>query len=524
MTFPNLSEAPNLQPVAATKPFPQTTRRQSNRPGNSAAQQVSNKPRPRCQFCGLKQPPRSNCSAKKDICHKCSKAGHWASVCRSTAAVIQQSSDDEPETVAVLCSTGISPATLNVSLKYAGSNEQLQAMIDTGSTVSFISASTTAKCGLNVRSKRKITALANGDSLITSATAKAKIEVNQMTYHVLFTVAKHLVADVTLGLDVLRQHHSVRLELGGDRPETVISAGLKELEFPAMKIAPPTILSKTVYSAKPIATKSRRHKQQDIAFMESEVNRMPAEGTIQVSTSPWQVQAFVVRDGPKPRMVIDYSQTINRHTSKDAFPFPNMQDLLDQAAENTTFSKIDLKSAYHQIPLHRKDMSFTAFEVNGQFGVTNTVAAFQREMTPFVRRHNLKRTHPYLDDVIIGGRSEEEHQENLKNFLETAKIEGLTLNKAKCVFGCKTVPMLGHYVGAGSKRPDPSGIKTLMDFPIPENSSQLKRLLGFFGYNEKWIADYSNKVAPLLAAQKQLAFPLNQASRLAIAILKKEVA
>ena len=110
-------------------------------------------------------------------------------------------------------------------------------------------------------------------------------------------------------------------------------------------------------------------------------------------------------------------------------------------------------------------------------------------MTAFVRRHNLKRTHPYLDDVIIGGRSVEVHQENLKNFLKAAEIEGLTLNKAKCVFGCKTVPMLGHIVGAGSKRPDPSRIKTLMDFLIPENSSQLKRLLGFFAYNAKWIAD-----------------------------------
>ena len=159
-------------------------------------------------------------------------------------------------------------------------------------------------------------------------------------------------------------------------------------------------------------------------------------------------------------------------------------------------------------------MSFNAFEVKDEFfeftrlpfGVTNAVAAFQWEMTAFVRWHNLKRTHPYLDNVIIGGRSKKEHQENMKNFLRVAEIEGLTLNKAKCVFGCKTVPMLGHIVGAGSKRPDPSRIKTLMDSRIPENSSQLKRLLSSFAYNAKWIADYSNNVAPLLAAQKQLAF------------------
>ena len=131
------------------------------------------------------------------------------------------------------------------------------------------------------------------------------------------------------------------------------------------------------------------------------------------------------------------------------------QDLHDQAAENTVFfSKIDLKSAYHQIPLRRKHLPLTAFEVNERifdftrlpFGVTNAVAVFRREMVAFVRRHSLKRTHPYLDDVIIGGRSEKEHQENLKNFLKAAEIEGLTLNKAKCVFGCETVPMLGHIV------------------------------------------------------------------------------
>ena len=109
-----------------------------------------------------------------------------------------------------------------------------------------------------------LSALANGDSLVTSGTAQAKIEVNQKSAQVTVTVAKHLVEDVFLGLHVLRQHRAVRLELGGDQPETVLCAGINELVFPEMKNALPAILSSSVLSAKPIATKSRRHKRQDV--------------------------------------------------------------------------------------------------------------------------------------------------------------------------------------------------------------------------------------------------------------------
>ena len=125
---------------------------------------------------------------------------------------------------------------------------------------------------------------------------------------------------------------------------------------------------------------------QHIAFMESEDNRKFTQGFVQVSASPWRAQASVVRSGPKPRMVIDCPHTIIRHTSKDALSIPNMPNLLAEAIENF-FSKIDLKPAYHQIPLHLKDQPFSAFEVNGRvmefsrnfFGVTNAVVAFRRE-------------------------------------------------------------------------------------------------------------------------------------------------
>ena len=126
-------------------------------------------------------------------------------------------------------------------------------------------------------------------------TTQAKIVVNQKNYQVAFIVAKHLVADVILRLDVLRQHHSVNLELDSDQPETDIYAGVNVLAFLAMKISPPTMLFSSVYGANRIAAKSRHHKPQDVAFMESEGYRTLAESDVSTTT---ESKAIVFQDEP----------------------------------------------------------------------------------------------------------------------------------------------------------------------------------------------------------------------------------
>ena len=96
-------------------------------------------------------------------------------------------------------------------------------------------------------------------------------------------------------------------------------------------------------------------------------------------------------------MAIDYSQTINRFTLLDAFPLPNINELVNQIAQFRVFSTVDLKSAYHQIPLREEDKFYTAFEASAglyqftrlPFGVTNGVACFQRIMTQFVQEEKL---------------------------------------------------------------------------------------------------------------------------------------
>ena len=90
------------------------------------------------------------------------------------------------------------------------------------------------------------------------------------------------------------------------------------------------------------------------------------------------------------------------------------------------FSTFDLRSAYHQIPIAEKDRIYTAFEASGKlwefiripFGVTNGVPAFQREMDKLVQNEGLSDTFPYVDNITVGGRNQQEHDQNVKNLLD----------------------------------------------------------------------------------------------------------
>ena len=149
--------------------------------------------------------------------------------------------------------------------------------------------------------------------------------------------------------------------------------------------------------------------------MKTEVARLSKEGIIETSTSPWRAQAFM-HHGHKDRMVIDYSEKVHRFTDVDASPFPEMEVLLDKATNYHYFSKIDLKAAYHQVPLKEGDIKYTAFEVNGKlyqftrlpFGLTNALPCFQRKMDDFLEKQNLTGAHPFLDDVIVGVSTKDE--------------------------------------------------------------------------------------------------------------------
>jgi len=476
-----------------------------------------------CSFCGQGMHQRSRCPARNATCLKCGKPGHWARVCKSRTAAAIQSSDSH----SFICSINAKSSSVfyPVNINNKGT---ILSLIDPGATESFITLSSAENLNLKVTYSPKTIKLANGSNFEIVGHCDVPININQEKYDIRLLVSKSLVTDCIIGMDILSQHQSLTLLLGGTRPNLLLENQCCSM-FPSMNIEPPQVFGDLIHQGiQPIASKTRYVSPINKRFMDEEVERLLKANIIEESRSPWRSQAFVVRNA-KPRMVIDYSETVNRFTNLDAYPFPDMENIINLIAQNSVFSKIDLTSAYHQVPLSVEDRPFTAFEVSGRlfqfkrmpFGIKNAVPSFQRIMDNFIKINQLVKTYAYLDDVIVCGETKEEHDINLNKFICAVKKTNITLNESKCKFSLESIDILGYIVENKSKRPNPERLSALLDFPVPTNANSLRRLLGFFAYNAKWVQNYSKMILPILEALKQHAFPISFSCKEAIINIKK---
>lgn len=163
---------------------------------------------------------------------------------------------------------------------------------------------------------------------------------------------------------------------------------------------------------------------------------------IEESKPPWQAQVLYIVSRStvhKKILCIDYSQILNRYTLLDAYPWPNNEDTVSRISRYCIFSATVLKSTYYQVPILPEEKAYTAFEANGKhyqfhrilFGITNSVSSFERTIDWVIIEENLYEAFVYLDDIIICGKTLEEHNENLQGFLKAAENP---FKKGKCEF------------------------------------------------------------------------------------------
>ena len=474
----------------------------------------------KCYYCGNNRHPRTSCSARDSICNKCKKNGHFAKVCKSTRTEIS-ASILSPNIL--LASIGdLSQSTIAVKI---GTSEY-SALVDTGSTESFISSSVVRSLDVIIHPSNSVVSMASTSHQIkVPGYCTVDLVVDGELYaKTKLSVMENLCKEIILGQDFMKLHDSIHVKFGGSKPPLTI-CGLT-----AFTISPPRLFEHLSSDCKPIATKSRRYSEPDRLFIREEVKRLLKEGIVVKSSSPWRAQVLVTTNGRhKKRMVVDYSQTINRYTLLDAYPLPKIDELINKVAQYRYFSTVDLGSAYHLVPLRDDEQSYTGFEADGElyhfvrmsFGITNGVACFQRVINQFISQNSLTGTFAYLDDITICGKTKEEHDNNLDAFLKAANKYQLTLNMNKCTFSTNCVNLLGYTITNGLLKPDPNRLKPLIELPVTCDTASLRRVAGMFAYYSQWISDFSKKIIPLTSARE---FPLSSEAVKAFISLKKDVA
>ncbi|XP_068240074.1 uncharacterized protein [Palaemon carinicauda] len=238
-------------------------------------------------------------------------------------------------------------------------------------------------------------------------------------------------------------------------------------------------------------------------FVEKEINYLLTNNLITPSSSSWSSPIVVVaKENGQSRLCIDYRK-VNKATKADSFPIPRVDDCIDKVGNSKFITKIDLLKGYYQVPLSNRAKEVSAFvTADGlyqfevmPFGMRNAAATFQRLMAMVTR--GIKNCVVYIDDIIVYSNDFETHLVILEELLTALSNAGLVINLSKSVFCEATVTFLGHVVGKGEVLPKEVNVAKIKEFPVPSSKRELQRFLGMAGYYSRFVANYSDVIAPL---------------------------
>ncbi|GJQ95568.1 putative reverse transcriptase domain-containing protein [Tanacetum coccineum] len=188
-------------------------------------------------------------------------------------------------------------------------------------------------------------------------------------------------------------------------------------------------------------------------------------------------------------MCIGYRE-LNKLTVKNRYPLPRIDDLFDQLQGSSVYSKIDLRSGYHQLRVRDEDIPKTAFRTRYghyefqvmPFGLTNAPAVFMDLMNRVCKPYLDKFVIVFIDDILIYSKSKEEHAEHLKLILELLKKEELYAKFSKYEFWLSKVQFLGYVIDSEGIHVDPAKIESIKDWASPKTPTEIHQFLGLAGY------------------------------------------
>ncbi|KAL0537094.1 hypothetical protein IC582_026064 [Cucumis melo] len=324
---------------------------------------------------------------------------------------------------------------------------------------------------------------------VISAIRASKL-LSQGTWGILASVVDTREVDVSLSSEpVMRDYPDVfPEELPGLPPH-------REVEF-AIELESGTV---------PISRAPYRMAPTELKELKVQLQELLDKGFIRPSVSPWGAPVlFVKKKDGSMRLCIDYRE-LNKVTIKNRYPLPRIDDLFDQLQGATVFSKIDLRSGYHQLRIKDGDVPKTAFGsryghcefIVMSFGLTNAPAVFMDLMNRVFRKFLDTFVIVFIDDILIYSKTEAEHEEHLRIVLQTLRDNKLYAKFSKCEFWLKQVSFLGHVVSKAGVSVDPAKIEAVTGWTRPSTVSEVRSFLGLAGYYRRFVENFSRIATPL---------------------------
>ncbi|CAH8583579.1 unnamed protein product [Schistosoma haematobium] len=438
-----------------------------------------------------------------------------------------------------------------VTIKGRVQSTEINILLDTGASVSLIKEDLLQKLNHSTQRKQCSSTLitASGEPLKACSKIGLELTIDKKPFQHEFWVCPTLTWDMILGVDfMLKYQVSIHMNKSASIGGVVVQ--IQHHEIPTKSVAQVGIseIVRQVQDNKIISEKDRRAttdvlQQFSSVFsenisgnrtttvqhsiltgdhiplrqplhrvpvhyqpqLESMIKDMLEKKIIVPSSSPWASPIVLVKKKDSSlRLCVDFRR-LNAITKRDSFPLPRIDATLDAMKGARWFSTLDLASRYWQVEVRPQDRKKTAFTVpNGlyefqvmPFGLTNAPATFQRLMQTVLQGLVPHQCLIYLDDIIVYGRTPEQHNANLKAVLQRIKQHNLKVKPSKCRLLQKEVLFLGHRITEDGVATDQGKTSAIINWPQPKSAEDVRSFLGLASYYRRFVRDFASLAAPL---------------------------
>jgi len=264
--------------------------------------------------------------------------------------------------------------------------------------------------------------------------------------------------------------------------------------------------------ARPVAQKKRHFREEKRQATMEEVQKLLQVGFIrEIQYTTWLANMVLMKkSNGKWRTCTDYTD-LNKACPKDAYPLPNIDWLVNEAAGHKILSFLDAFSGYNQIPMHESDMDKTSFITKTanycyqvmQFGLKNAGATYQRLINRVFEKQIGKNMEVYVDDMVVKSKTFKQHLEDLTETFAQMRLYNMRLNLTKCVLGVEGGKFLGFMITHRGIEANPDKCETISSMRSPTNLKEVQRLVGRLTSLSKFLLRLTEKKRPIIKVLKK---------------------